>query len=54
MRRKTLINNLSTYFKKSKTELEKVLKDYDANIRAENLSTDDFEKLTILLAPFIH
>lgn len=50
MRRKTLLNNLSTTFKKSKEELECLLNNkFDKNIRAEALSTEDFEELTLLL-----
>lgn len=54
MRRKTLINNLSNYFKVSKAELENLLRSFDKNIRAENLTTEDFDKLTQILLPFLN
>ena len=54
MRRKTLINNLSSYFAINKNEIEILLNGkFDKNIRAENLSTEDFEKLTQVLQPIL-
>ena len=39
MRRKTLVNNLSSAFKITKEQCEELLKDFIPNVRAENLST---------------
>lgn len=47
-KRKTLVNNLASYFKIEKTNLNQFLKDNNINemVRAENLELDEFIKIT--------
>jgi len=42
MRRKTLVNNLSTYYQKTKDEITSIINPLSPNIRAESLTIEDF------------
>ena len=49
MRRKTLLNNLSTALKISKEEIQQKLTQFDTNRRAESFSVQEFVEITKIL-----
>ncbi len=49
MRRKTLLNNLSTALKMSKEEIQQKLTHFDTNRRAESFSVQEFVEITKIL-----